>query len=438
MDVELSSVIKIICILNAIFPRTNALASITDAENLHADLFSYYNRNVRPVEDQGSALPVDVYMYISRLQEFDDVHEKFSFSAAFFVSWFDYKLRWNTSDYNGLSQITAPHSAVWVPELILASPANKMEPLGRSTDIIRLRHDGEVNWLPSSLIESTCSVNVKYYPFDTQSCDVSFVSLGYKKSEVLLIHGVDHVLMDVYLPNALWDITGSTATTKDLVAGEIELRYTINFKRKSSLVILNIVLPILLLSFVNSLVFLLEPQSGERIGYCITTLLAIAVYMTIVSDMLPQNPQSIPLISFKLFIDLFLSALIVFCVIINFKIYFRDDEQEVPGSLQNLYRKLTSCVCRKRKIEPENNKEGKKANAMTISTPDTKERHHYETKSLHGKLENNEIDLHNTDETPVTWKKISFMFDRLALITFCVLELLNFFLFIIVAISNSP
>ncbi|XP_055954375.1 neuronal acetylcholine receptor subunit alpha-7-like [Patella vulgata] len=52
---------------------------------------------------------------------------------------------------------------------------------------------------------------------------------------------------------------------------------------------LNIILPVLFLSFMGALVFMLPADAGEKISLAITILLAYIVFLTIVSESMPQT-----------------------------------------------------------------------------------------------------------------------------------------------------
>lgn len=417
--------LMILYVTSVTFDSGLAFTSVDDAYTLHTDLFSKYNKNIRPVLDQDTAINASVALYIKSIQGVDEVHEKYSFGAALWVNWQDDLLTWNESDYNGLWQITTSYDDVWVPDIILASPSKRITVIGRSLDRIRIYSSGYVEWTPVALIESTCAINVKNYPFDTQTCKTSFVSLGYTNTEVELNPMFPKIQTDAFSPNALWEMTDSDVITKVLASGEAsELIFTIYLKRKSTLVVINIIMPILLLSMVNIFVFLLAPESGERIGYSITTLLAIAVYMTIVSDMLPQNPESIPLISYKLFVDLLISVLIVLCTIVNLGLYHTDDAIEVPNWLQSMYRKLACSGYGQRKVQPR------------AAVHNGKAAQHEDVKAI-GNKDGIGTCPEFADDLSITWKKISKMFDWIALIMFTLFNSVNFVVYIVIAKRSS-
>jgi hypothetical protein len=52
----------------------------------------------------------------------------------------------------------------------------------------------------------------------------------------------------------------------------------LKLKRQPMFFVLNLILPVCLMSILNIFVFLLPADSGERVGYAITVLLAIAVF----------------------------------------------------------------------------------------------------------------------------------------------------------------
>ncbi len=68
-------------------------------------------------------------------------------------------------------------------------------------------------------------------------------------------------------------------------------------ERKSLYSVVNILLPVVLMSLIDLLVFILPPESGEKISLGITVLLAYSVFMLVISETLPRNSDSTPIMS---------------------------------------------------------------------------------------------------------------------------------------------
>ena len=49
-------------------------------------------------------------------------------------------------------------------------------------------HTGEVHWVPPAIYKSSCRIDVKYFPFDTQECEMRFASWTYNAREVTFSH----------------------------------------------------------------------------------------------------------------------------------------------------------------------------------------------------------------------------------------------------------
>ena len=82
-----------------------------------------------------------------------------------------------------------------------------------------------------------------------------------------------------------------------------------------------LVVPCLLISSLTLVNFLITPDSGERIGLCMTILLSMSVYHLILSEDLPETSEGIPLLGIY-FIVIMVSAtaaLIATAIVLNCK-----------------------------------------------------------------------------------------------------------------------
>lgn len=65
-------------------------------------------------------------------------------------------------------------------------------------------------------------------------------------------------------------------------------------KRKPMYFVLNLIVPSAILCVLSLLSFIIPSESGERIGFITTILLAMSVYLLIIADVLPETSKEIP------------------------------------------------------------------------------------------------------------------------------------------------
>ena len=70
-------------------------------------------------------------MYPIALQEFDEVLERFSIVGIIVIQWTDENLLWNPADYGGISVTNFGYKEVWVTELIMDNPSEKIDSFGK-------------------------------------------------------------------------------------------------------------------------------------------------------------------------------------------------------------------------------------------------------------------------------------------------------------------
>jgi len=105
--------------------------------------------------------------------------------------------------------------------------------------------------------------------------------------------------MNLFLPfriNGEWVYLSSTLQNKELIEhtsygvdAYSQLVFNVILERRPEFYLTNVVLPILLMSFLNVLVFFLPADSGEKISYSLTVLLALAVFLTLIADSMPNT-----------------------------------------------------------------------------------------------------------------------------------------------------
>ena len=244
----------------------------------------------------------------------------------------------------------------WKPLLTIGNSYDGTNYIYKDDMIKRVVYNGDMHWTAAENLEVTCDANVSKYPFDTHKCFLLILPFGYFDSEISVLHSEDHVRTEWYTPHKTWDIV-STGVTK--VGDPQRLYFYMELKRQPMFSVVNLILPICLMSILNVFVFLLPAYSGERVGYAITVLLAIAVFLTISSDSLPatSNPR-ISTISLLLFTDVFISAIIVILVIIGLRFYHQRNKSEVSNTAMQFvkFMRFFRCKCSSKKPKTDNDR----------------------------------------------------------------------------------
>jgi hypothetical protein len=193
---------------------------------------------------------------------------------------------------------------------------------------------------------TTCDLDMTYYPFDIQVCLIKLSVVGSSKFPFNLTIKLEDDLTSSDTKHGSWKLLhkGTHVFRKYF---QIELK----FERRPLFILLNILLPIIVIALLTPTVFILPKKSGERVGFAITMLLALSVYMTIVSDHLPQNSEPMPLILIMMFIWYIIDAIIVFIVIINSRINRMNESKPLPKWLQSFVLLTHKLLYRKKKTK---------------------------------------------------------------------------------------
>ena len=182
---------------------------------------------------------------------------------------------------------------------------------------VRLHAEGSphgVKWSPSILEETSCDIDVTYWPFDTQLCGIDFVAQASSRDELRVIAwgkdegatGMDGIYRDSFHVDSNWILENAcVGKRKRLTPG---IKFWLMFRRRTSYYVTNIILPVIFLSLNCPVVFILPLDCGEKMSFSITVLLAFAVYLSIVSSMLPVTSLNTAIITIYLTLMIALST----------------------------------------------------------------------------------------------------------------------------------
>ncbi|XP_048771934.2 neuronal acetylcholine receptor subunit alpha-6-like [Ostrea edulis] len=362
-----------ICVINACLSNLT-FASRTAMEHLYETLLMNYNPYVRPNSNQADN--ITIAMQLISINGLDELSGILSTVVYVDILWKDSRMVWNKTDYSDIRYILLPQKLVWKPDLIVTNPVNQVRKMGFDDIMIRYRNDGAALWYIGDYIETSCDIDVTHFPFDRQMCKIVMRTWNYRNHELQLFIFQGGISLLNFTENGEWIIYDTTSErVKD---GPFEsIHFKLYLERRSFFFIVNLFMPVLLLVLLNCTVFLLSADSGERVGYAITCLLSITVYLTLVSDTIPKTSKPISVLSVILMTLLIFSAFICFLTIIGLRFHFRNDEKPLPTWLKKLIRGLrciTSKKCyRQTRIEStENEHHSKTSTSEELMQPENR------------------------------------------------------------------
>ncbi|KAM4585409.1 neuronal acetylcholine receptor subunit alpha-7-like isoform 4-T4 [Odontesthes bonariensis] len=213
--------------------------------------------------------------------------------------WTDVYLSWNPEHYPGVQNLRFPSNMVWVPDILLYNSADERFDATFHTNVL-VNASGACQYIPPGILKSTCYIDVRWFPFDVQKCNLKFGS--WTHNGWLLDLQMMDVDISTYIPNGEWDLVGVPAKRNELYyecckEPYPDVTFTVTMRRRTLYYGLNLLIPCVLISGLALLVFLLPADSGEKISLGITVLLSLTVFMLLVAEIMPATSDSVPLIA---------------------------------------------------------------------------------------------------------------------------------------------
>ncbi|KAK3535072.1 hypothetical protein QTP70_003037 [Hemibagrus guttatus] len=283
------------------FPRQKATALCAEVEER---LINYllsperYNKLIRPAVNKSQQVTIAIQVSLAQLIS---------------VVWNDYRLMWNPDEYEGVMKVRLPTQHIWLPDIVLYNNADGTYEVSFYSNAV-VSSNGEVAWLPPAIYKSACKIEVRNFPFDQQNCTLKFRSWTYDHTEIDLVLLSDFASRDDFKPSGEWDIVslpGRKNEDPDDIT-YLDITYDFIIKRKPLFYTINLIVPCVLITSLAILVFYLPSDCGEKITLCISVLLALTVFLLLISKIVPPTSLAVPLIGKYL---MFTMVLVTFSIV---------------------------------------------------------------------------------------------------------------------------
>jgi len=184
--------------------------------------------------------------------------------------WNDVNLKWNKSDYGDIGDIRIPPKYIWKPDLLMYNSADEAFDGTYPTNVV-VTNEGGCTYIPPGIFKSTCKIDITWFPFDDQDCQMKFGSWTYDGFKLDLKLKDEKGDLGTYVDNGEWHLLDVPATRNEVFyeccpAPYLDITFIIKIRRRTLYYFFNLIVPCVLIASMAVLGFTLPPDSGEKLS----------------------------------------------------------------------------------------------------------------------------------------------------------------------------
>ncbi|PAA78480.1 hypothetical protein BOX15_Mlig011325g3, partial [Macrostomum lignano] len=327
----------------------------------------------RPVVKASDLMTIQFGLAIIQILDLDENRQFLRTNCWMRYAWQDPLLNWTWNgteearewkSFENITQLRLNPEDVWTPDIRLFNFADTRLKEKRTARIV-VYQDGSVLWVPQSLFKSTCEIEIKYFPFDTQTCSLEFGSRTYDLTKINLTWYPFEYEVYKYEPNPYVDFTNYIRSHEWITDGQEEftvrpsqrerqlksrmkckkittldrngtkhtriyqtLVYKIRMRRNPAFYLSILVLPCILLSCLTWVIFWLPPESPAKMLLGMNIFVAFFVLMLLLAKTTPSAVRDFPYIGYFYGFNMVLITLSTFLAAIVLNFYVRAERQK--------------------------------------------------------------------------------------------------------------
>ncbi|XP_059080785.1 neuronal acetylcholine receptor subunit alpha-7-like isoform X12 [Tigriopus californicus] len=256
------------------------------------DLLEKYNNLERPVYNESEALKLAFGLTLQQIIDVDEKNQILTTNIWLNLDWKDVNMVWNKSEYGNIEDIRMPPQKLWKPDVLMYNSADEAFDGTYQTNVV-VNSNGSCTYIPPGIFKSTCKIDITWFPFDDQDCEMKFGSWTYNGFKLELVMNNDEGQGDVstYVENGEWHLLGVPGQRNEVFYDccpepYLDVTFTIKIRRRTLYYFFNLIVPCVLIASMAVLGFTLPPDSGEKLSLgtyfnCIMFMVASSVVTTI-------------------------------------------------------------------------------------------------------------------------------------------------------------
>nr|CAH7721851.1 unnamed protein product [Callosobruchus chinensis] len=322
------------------------------------NLLATYNVLERPVANESDPLEVKFGLTLQQIIDVDEKNQILTTNAWLnldeknqllitniwlSLEWNDYNLRWNESDYGGVKDLRITPNKLWKPDVLMYNSADEGFDGTYQTNVV-VKHNGSCLYVPPGIFKSTCKIDITWFPFDDQHCDMKFGSWTYDGNQLdLVLNSEEGGDLSDFITNGEWYLLGMPGKKNTIVyqccpEPYVDVTFTIQIRRRTLYYFFNLIVPCVLISSMALLGFTLPPDSGEKLTLGVTILLSLTVFLNLVAEKIPTTSDAVPLIGtyFNCIMFMVASSVVLTVVVLNYH-HRTADIHEMPQWIKSVF-----------------------------------------------------------------------------------------------------
>ncbi|XP_020847304.1 neuronal acetylcholine receptor subunit beta-2 isoform X1 [Phascolarctos cinereus] len=272
-----------------------------------------YNKLIRPATNGSELVTVQLTVSLAQLISVHEREQIMTTNVWLTQEWEDYRLTWKPEEFDNMKKVRLPSKHIWLPDVVLYNNADGVYEVSFYSNAV-VSYDGSIFWLPPAIYKSACKIEVKHFPFDQQNCTMKFRSWTYDRTEIDLVLKSEVANLDDFTPSGEWDIVALPGRRNENPDDStyVDITYDFIIRRKPLFYTINLIIPCILITSLAILVFYLPSDCGEKMTLCISVLLALTVFLLLISKIVPPTSLDVPLVGKYL---MFTMVLVTFSIV---------------------------------------------------------------------------------------------------------------------------
>ncbi|XP_027731170.1 5-hydroxytryptamine receptor 3C-like isoform X2 [Vombatus ursinus] len=348
-----------------------------DERGLNQTAFqSVFDRKAfRPVVNISIPTRVNISFTLSAILEVDARIQLLTSFIWLELFWDNPFISWNPEECGGIKELTVAADNLWLPDIFIVEFMDiDRTPSGL---VANVNSKGHIKYKKPMKVNSICSLDIFYFPFDQQNCTLTFSSLLYTVNDMLL--GMEKEVWEIadtsrhlIQTQGEWQLLSiNKATPKLTVRSSLydQITFYVAIQRRPRLYVINLLVPSGFLIAIDALSFFLPIESDNRAPFKMTLLLGYTVFLLMMNDLLPVSGT--PLIG--VYFALCLSLMVVSLLEAIFLTYLLNLVTTQPPPMPHWLHSLLRCYLRATDFSKRSQKENGSPDPSLIHLPGLKE-----------------------------------------------------------------